>query len=58
MTAWHFLVIVLLTLLFALIGRGLARRKNRRVWEWGLAAALFPPAILLLLLLPKRSAAA
>lgn len=58
MTVWHLVVVVLLTLLFALIGRALARRKNRRIWEWGLAAALFPPAILILLVLPKRPAAA
>jgi len=38
----------------ALLGRSLARRKNRSVFKWGLVAALIPPALVILLMLPKR----
>lgn len=53
MTPW-LLVSVPVALACALLGRAMARRKNRRVFEWGLAAALLPPALLILLLLPER----
>ena len=51
------LVAVLVTLGFALIGRALARRKNRREFAWGLTGAILPPALLILLFLPARKAA-
>jgi hypothetical protein len=48
------IIAFLAALAFALLGRSMAHRKNRRVFEWGLAAALFPPALLVLLILPSR----
>lgn len=47
-------IAVLFAVVFAVIGRDIARRKNRRVFEWGLASALVPPVVLVLLALPKR----
>ena len=47
----------LVALAFALLGRALARRKGRQPFAWGLAAAIVPPALLVLLLLPARKAA-
>ncbi len=53
MQTW-LVITVLIALALALLGRSVARRKNRCVFEWGLAAALFPPALIVLLILPKR----
>ncbi len=50
------LITCLLALVFALLGRSVALRKNRRVFEWSPASAVFPPALLVLLLIPKRRA--
>ena len=43
-----------LTLALVVAGRLLAERRGRAPFAWGLAAALFPPALLLLALLPNR----
>ncbi len=53
MIAW-LAISVFAALAFALLGRRVARRKHRPVFVWGLAAALFPPALLLLLALPDK----
>ena len=50
------LIAVALTLRFVLLGRALAGRKGRSRFRWGLAAALFPPVLLVLLALPQIDA--
>ena len=51
---WPGLAILLaVTLVLVLLARRLAWRRGRDPFAWGLATALFPPAILLLALLPK-----
>ncbi len=52
---WPSLAFLLcLTLALVLAGRRLAERRGRGPFAWGLAAALFPPALLLLAMLPNR----
>ncbi|MCG8355708.1 MAG: hypothetical protein MI920_09075 [Kiloniellales bacterium] len=50
------LIAVALTLLFVLLGRALAGRKGRNRFRWGLAAAILPPLLLVLLALPRIDA--
>ena len=51
---------IALALTFALVAtaRWVARRRGRDPFAWGLASALFPPALLLLPALPRRGQAA
>lgn len=51
------LVAALVTLAFALLGRAMARRRNRRQFAWGLTGAILPPVLLVLLFLPARKPA-
>jgi len=48
---------VLVTLVLVIAARALAQRRHRNAFVWGLATALCPPALLVLLALPKRNAA-
>jgi hypothetical protein len=41
------------TIAFILLGRVMAKRKNRSTIGWGIAAAIFPPIVLVLLFLPS-----
>ena len=50
-------ITVAAALAFGLIGRRLAGRRKRHIFGWGLAAAIFPPALFVLMALPTREAA-
>ena len=51
---WPGLIVLLaITLVLVLVARRLALRRGRDPFAWGLATALFPPVLLLLLLLPS-----
>ena len=45
---------IAITLALVVLARWLAARRGRDPFAWGLATALFPPAVLLLALLPRR----
>ncbi len=47
----YFLLTLASVILFAWLGRIMARRKNRSVSGWAVAAAIFPPVVLILLFL-------
>ncbi len=44
---------LVVTIGFILLGRMMAKRKNRNTVRWALAAAFFPPVVLVLLFLPS-----
>lgn len=39
---------------FAILGRSMARKKHRGQLQWGLAGAVFPPLLLVLLFLKRH----
>ena len=41
------LLFLVSTLFFIWLGRRLAMHRNRNVWLWGFAGALFPPLLLM-----------
>lgn len=47
-----FILLIAITLALVLLARRFAGRRGRDPFAWGLATALFPPALLLLVLLP------
>jgi uncharacterized membrane protein SirB2 len=54
-TAW-LVVSLVITIAFILLGRIVAEKKNRSAIRWGVAVAIFPPVVLILLFLPTLSA--
>ena len=54
MAAW-LLAAIAVTLVVVVVTRMIASARGRDPFGWGLAAALFPPIILLLLALPSAA---
>lgn len=55
-TAW-LVVSLIITIAFIFLGRVVAQKKNRSALRWGVAVAIFPPVVLILLFLPTISVA-
>lgn len=49
-------VSLVITIAFIFLGRIVAQKKNRSAVRWGVAVAVFPPIVLILLFLPTLSA--
>jgi hypothetical protein len=48
-------VSLIITIACILLGRIVAQNKNRSALRWGVAVAIFPPVVLILLFLPTVS---
>lgn len=51
------IVSLVITIACILLGRIVAQKKNRSALRWGIAVAIFPPVVLILLFLPTLSTA-